>query len=146
MPRGANRKDRTMSTMEDGTVVARAEAAPRSPRKKSHLVAVIEGVTKLAHRVIALEKRQLKLRIGSAFEIPEGKRLHAREMEIDGQTLRICTLEDGDDGRPTLADRMAALEANHALASKVEVSRVLRDKSGQIIGIAKTLADDEPSP
>jgi len=67
-------------------------------------------------------------------------------MEIDGQTLRICTLEDGDDGRSTLADRVAALEANHALASKVEVSRVLRDKSGQIIGIAKTLADDEPSP
>jgi len=64
-------------------------------------------------------------------------------MEIDGQTLRICTLEDGDDGRPTLADRVAALEAAQARKPKVELTKVNRDKAGGIVSLEKSIVDDE---
>lgn len=66
------------------------------PRKPNSLAQVWGSMVEIAERLVALEKRQLRMRIGPAYRATAEQVAGAywREMQIGDQTVRLLVLDD----------------------------------------------------
>ncbi|WP_143748800.1 hypothetical protein [Mesorhizobium sophorae] len=62
--------------------------------RAANLAAAWDAMTGMLRRIMALEQKQFGLRIGSAFAAPAGQAFHVRELEVEGKTIKVVTVED----------------------------------------------------